>query len=105
MHMLRQRTLRAPRRARQTGKWLAGKNADQVTDLVGSQIDHLGEPFSRGVERFAEQHGHGFGSARRLLLNSHEHHDHPGGLAALQQASGAELWASTASADVLAAGG
>jgi metallo-beta-lactamase class B len=40
-----------------------------------------------------------------VLLNSHPHSDHAGGLAALQQASGAELWASEASADVIASGG
>jgi metallo-beta-lactamase class B len=41
----------------------------------------------------------------RVLLNSHAHSDHAGGLAALQQASGAQLWASEASAPVLASGG
>ena len=40
-----------------------------------------------------------------VLLNSEPHADHAGGLAALQQASGAALWASEASADVIAAGG
>ena len=40
-----------------------------------------------------------------VLLNSEPHYDHAGGLAELQEASGAELWASDASADVLAAGG
>lgn len=41
----------------------------------------------------------------RVLLNSEPHIDHAGGLAALQQASDAELWASNASADVIASGG
>src|SRR5262245_14965854 len=41
----------------------------------------------------------------RVLLNSEPHPDHAGGLALLQQASGAQLWASDASADSLAAGG
>ncbi|MBA3969134.1 MAG: subclass B3 metallo-beta-lactamase [Gemmatimonadetes bacterium] len=41
----------------------------------------------------------------KVLLNSEPHPDHAGGLAALQQASGAELWASEASADAMAAGG
>lgn len=41
----------------------------------------------------------------RILLNSEAHFDHGGGLAELQQASGAQLWASEGSADVLAAGG
>lgn len=41
----------------------------------------------------------------QVLLNSEPHYDHAGGLAALQQASGAELWASEASADVIASGG
>ena len=41
----------------------------------------------------------------RVLLNSEPHPDHAGGLTVLQQASGAELWASEASAYSLAAGG
>src|ERR1044071_6837370 len=41
----------------------------------------------------------------KVLLNSEPHPDHAGGLAVLQQASGAELWASDASADSLASGG
>src|SRR5580765_2724517 len=41
----------------------------------------------------------------RVLLNSEPHPDHAGGLTVLQQASGAQLWASDASADSLAAGG
>lgn len=41
----------------------------------------------------------------RILLNSHAHSDHAGGLRALQEASGAELWVSEGDADVIAAGG
>ncbi len=41
----------------------------------------------------------------RVLINSEPHLDHAGGLAALQRASGAELWASEASADAIASGG
>ena len=41
----------------------------------------------------------------KVLLNSEPHPDHGGGLTVLQQASGAQLWASDASADSLAAGG
>ena len=41
----------------------------------------------------------------KVLLNSEPHPDHGGGLGVLQQASGAELWASDASADSIAAGG
>ena len=41
----------------------------------------------------------------KVLLNSEPHPDHAGGLGVLQQASGAELWASEASADSIAAGG
>jgi metallo-beta-lactamase class B len=41
----------------------------------------------------------------KVLLNSEPHPDHGGGLTVLQRASGAELWASDASADSLAAGG
>ena len=41
----------------------------------------------------------------KVLLNSHAHFDHAGGLAALQEESGAELWVSEADADIVAAGG
>ena len=41
----------------------------------------------------------------RVLLNSHAHSDHAGGLRALQEASAAELWISEGDADVMAAGG
>jgi len=41
----------------------------------------------------------------KVLLNSHAHSDHAGGLRALQEASGAELWISDGDADVIAAGG
>ena len=41
----------------------------------------------------------------KVLLNSEPHADHAGGLAVLQQASGAELWVSEASAGVLTSGG
>jgi metallo-beta-lactamase class B len=41
----------------------------------------------------------------KMLLNSEPHPDHGGGLTVLQQASGAQLWASDASADSLASGG
>jgi metallo-beta-lactamase class B len=41
----------------------------------------------------------------KVLVNSEPHFDHAGGLAALQRASGAELWASAVSADAIEAGG
>jgi metallo-beta-lactamase class B len=41
----------------------------------------------------------------KVLLNSEPHPDHAGGLGVLQKASGAELWASEASAYSLASGG
>lgn len=41
----------------------------------------------------------------KVLLNSEPHPDHGGGLAVLKQASGAELWASDASAYTLESGG
>jgi len=41
----------------------------------------------------------------KALLNTHAHSDHAGGLAALQRASGAELWVSDGDYDVMAAGG
>jgi metallo-beta-lactamase class B len=41
----------------------------------------------------------------KVLLNSEPHFDHAGGLAALQKASGAELWASEVSAHAIESGG
>src|SRR5688572_5811189 len=41
----------------------------------------------------------------KVLLNSEPHPDHGGGLGVLKEASGAELWASDASADSIEAGG
>ena len=41
----------------------------------------------------------------KVLVNSEAHPDHAGGLGVLQKASGAELWASDASADSIASGG
>jgi metallo-beta-lactamase class B len=41
----------------------------------------------------------------KVLINSIARPDHAGGLAAVQQASGAKLWASEASAPVIASGG
>ncbi len=41
----------------------------------------------------------------KVLLNSEAHADHGGGLAVLQQASGAEVWASDGSAHTLTTGG
>jgi metallo-beta-lactamase class B len=41
----------------------------------------------------------------KVLLNSHAHFDHAGGLAELQKASGAKLWVSEGDADAVADGG
>jgi len=41
----------------------------------------------------------------KVLLNSEPHPDHAGGLAVIQRVSGAQVWASDASADVIAGGG
>ena len=41
----------------------------------------------------------------KVLLNSHAHFDHAGGLRALQEASGAKLWVSEGDAPFIAAGG
>jgi metallo-beta-lactamase class B len=40
----------------------------------------------------------------KVILNSHVHYDHAGGIAELQKLSGAKVWASTASAKVLRTG-
>ena len=41
----------------------------------------------------------------KILINSEPHPDHAGGLRVIQQASGAALWVSEESADVIAGGG
>lgn len=41
----------------------------------------------------------------KILLNSHAHLDHAGGLAELQRTSGAKLWISERDADIVASGG
>jgi metallo-beta-lactamase class B len=41
----------------------------------------------------------------KVLLNSHAHFDHAGGLRELQRASGAQLWISEGDADLVARGG
>lgn len=41
----------------------------------------------------------------KVLLNSHGHLDHAGGLAALQKVSGAKLWVSKPEADMISSGG
>ncbi len=41
----------------------------------------------------------------KILISSEPHPDHAGGLGVIQQASGAQVWASDASADAIAAGG
>lgn len=41
----------------------------------------------------------------KVLLNSDPHSDHAGGLATLQKASGAQVWASEAGARIIAGGG
>src|SRR5690349_9756590 len=41
----------------------------------------------------------------KVLLNTHAHSDHTGGLRELQQATGAQLWVSEGDADIMAHGG
>lgn len=41
----------------------------------------------------------------KVLLNTHAHSDHAGGLRELQQLSGAQLWVSEGDADIMAKGG
>jgi metallo-beta-lactamase class B len=48
----------------------------------------------------------GFDPAQvKILLNTHQHYDHAGGLAELKKASGAKLYASAADGAIIAAGG
>jgi metallo-beta-lactamase class B len=70
------------------GDILIDSGTEQGADLVAANIRRLGyDP--RTV---------------RILLNSHEHHDHAGGLARLEQLTGAQLYASPAAASVLKSG-
>ena len=41
----------------------------------------------------------------KILLNTHQHYDHAGGLAEIKKASGARLYASAADGSIIAAGG
>jgi metallo-beta-lactamase class B len=56
------------------------------------------------IQASIEELGFDIGDVR-VLLNTHYHFDHAGGLAALQEASGAELWVSEPDADAVASGG
>lgn len=70
------------------GDILIDGGPEEAADLIANNIRELG--FSpRDV---------------RIILNSHEHFDHVGGIARLQQLSGAQLYSSAAAADVLRTG-
>lgn len=70
------------------GHVLIDSGTEQGAELVAANIAALG--FKVGDVR--------------ILLHSHEHFDHVGGIARLQQLSGAQLYASKPAADVFATG-
>ena len=70
------------------GHILIDAGTEKGADLIADNIRHLG---------FVP-------SEVRIHLHSHEHHDHVGGMARLQQLSGGRLLASAPAADVFATG-
>jgi metallo-beta-lactamase class B len=70
------------------GDVLIDSGTEKGADLIAANVGRLG---------FAPRQV-------RILLNSHEHHDHAGGMARLQQLTGAQLYASEAAAAVLKSG-
>src|SRR5215207_660147 len=83
---------------------VAGLSAVLVTSSAGSILLDGGLPQSAPL---IEENIRALGfraDAVRLIVNSHEHYDHAGGIAALQRASGARVAASTAGARALQQG-
>lgn len=70
------------------GDILIDGGTEQDADLIADNIKSLGFRLSDV----------------KILLNSHEHFDHVGGLARLQQLTGAQIFASPAAADVIRSG-
>ncbi|HET9460090.1 MAG TPA: subclass B3 metallo-beta-lactamase [Sphingomicrobium sp.] len=67
--------------------------------LIDGGTERGAELIARNIRRL------GFNPANiRILLHSHEHFDHVGGIGRLQQATGARLYASSAAAKVFATG-
>jgi metallo-beta-lactamase class B len=81
-----------------------GLSAILVTSLAGHVLIDGALPESAPLLR-ANIEALGFRMADvKVILNSHAHYDHAGGIAELQRASGATVWASPRSAPVIAAG-
>jgi metallo-beta-lactamase class B len=70
------------------GHVLIDGGTEKGADLIAANIERLGFTLSDV----------------KILLHSHEHHDHVGGISRLQQLTGARLLASSAAAPVLATG-
>lgn len=70
------------------GDILIDGGPDDAADLIAKNIQDLGFRLSDV----------------RIILHSHEHYDHVGGIARLQRLTGAELYASPAAAPVLSSG-
>jgi len=66
-------------------------------------IDGATEQAADGVARSIEASGHALRDVR-VILNTHEHFDHAGGIARLQQLSGAQVLARAAALPVLRSG-
>jgi metallo-beta-lactamase class B len=72
---------------------------DKGAILIDGGPAGAGDPIAANIRKLNLQP-----SVVRILLHTHEHHDHVGGLARLKQLTGAQLWASPAAARALAAG-
>lgn len=76
-----------------------------LTDSAGHVLIDGGYPGTAPlIKRSVEKLGFKMHDIR-VLLNSHAHHDHAGGLAALKKMTGAALWVSEDDADVIETGG
>lgn len=76
-----------------------------ITGPEGHVLIDGGYPEHPGIiQESIEKLGFDIGDVR-VLLNSHAHSDHAGGLKALQDVSGAELWVSEGDAAVMESGG
>ena len=83
--------------------------ADYASYLIATRAGLIvidGGDAATGHQVLANIRALGFDPRRvKILLNTHQHFDHAAGLAEIQQASGAKLYASAADGAVIAAGG
>lgn len=83
--------------------------ADYASYLIATRAGLIvidGGDAATGHQVLANIRALGFDPGRvKILLNTHQHFDHAAGLAEIQQASGAKLYASAADGAIIAAGG